>query len=336
MKLLLLVNASASSVTPRVRVVIQEALEADHDVTVAETSRRGHASRLARGAVADGYEVVVVLGGDGTVNEAANGLAGSTTAIAVLPGGSTNVFARTIGFTNDPVEATGELLAALEQPQRSVRRIGLGSANGRYFLFHAGMGFDAAVVEQVEKRGSLKRFAGHPLFLYATVATWLRHYDRKAPHFDIVLGPPVAPGGVAAAGAPEGAAAAGAPGAAIGREIAGVYLALCIKTNPYTFLGNRPLDVAPEAGLETGFTILAFQTLSLATVMGAITASMTGRGGPRLARRKNIAYVSDLTEIQVRGRGPFPYQLDGDYLGEVEALELRYQPDLLSLVVPAG
>jgi diacylglycerol kinase family enzyme len=307
MKLLLLVNASASSVTPRVRVVIQEVLQVEHDVTVAETSRRGHASRLAKGAVADGCDVVVVLGGDGTVNEAANGLAGSSTALGLLPGGSTNVFARTIGFTNDPVEAATELLAALRQPHRSIRRIGLGSANGRYFLFHAGMGFDAAVVEQVERLGSLKRFAGHPLFLYATVDTWLRHYDRTKPHFDIVAGT---------------------------QEIPGVYFAICIKTNPYTFLGNRPLNVAPEAGLDSGLTIVALQTLSLPTVARVIAATMTGRGGPHLAKYEGLAYASDLTTLDVRGRGPFPYQLDGDYLGEVEQLELRYQPDLLSLVVP--
>ncbi|MDQ1421690.1 MAG: hypothetical protein QOJ52_3652 [Acidimicrobiaceae bacterium] len=307
MKLLLLVNASASSVTPRVRVVIQEVLQVEHDVTVAETSRRGHASRLAKGAVADGCDVVVVLGGDGTVNEAANGIAGSSTALGLLPGGSTNVFARTIGFTNDPVEAASELLAALRQPHRSIRRIGLGSANGRYFLFHAGMGFDAAVVEQVERRGSLKRFAGHPLFLYATVDTWLRHYDRTKPHFDIVAGT---------------------------QEIPGVYFAICIKTNPYTFLGNRPLNVAPEAGLDSGLTIVALQTLSLPTVARVIAATMTGRGGPHLAKYEGLAYASDLTTLDVRGRGLFPYQLDGDYLGEVEQLELRYRPDLLSLVIP--
>lgn len=312
MKLLLLVNASASSVTPRVRVVVQGALEAKHDVTVAETSRRGHASRLAKGAVADGYDAVVVLGGDGTVNEAANGLAGSTTALALLPGGSTNVFARTLGFTNDPVSATGELLAALQSPLTAVRRIGLGSANGRYFLFHAGLGFDAAVVQQVERRGSLKRFAGHPLFLYAGTVTWLRHYDRRRPHFDIVVG----------------------NGREHGREIRGVYFALALKTNPYTFLGDRPLDVAPEAGLDTAMTVVALQALKLHTLLGVIVATMTGRGGPRLAERKHVAYASGLTAVDVHGRGPFPYQLDGDYLGEVEDLEIRYHPDLLSLVVP--
>jgi diacylglycerol kinase family enzyme len=312
MKLVLLVNASASSVTPRVRVVIQETLEAGHDVTVAETSRRGHASRLAKGAAADGYDAVVVLGGDGTVNEAANGLAGSPTALALLPGGSTNVFARTLGFTNDPFSAAGELLVALRDPARSIRRIGLGSANGRYFLFHAGLGYDAAVVEQVERRGSLKRFAGHPLFLYAGAMTWLRHYDRTEPHFDIVLG----------------------AGREPGREIRGVYFALALKTNPYTFLGDRALDVAPEAGLDTPMTVVALQTLRLRTLLGVIVATMTGRGGSRLARRPNVAYASGVTEVDICGRRPFPYQLDGDYLGEVEELEIRYRPDLLSVVVP--
>jgi len=159
MRLLLLVNTSASSVTPRARVVIQKALAADHDVHVAETSRRGHATRLALGAAADDVDVVVVLGGDGTLNEAANGLAGTGTALAVVPGGSTNVFARTIGFVNDPIEATGQLLAALNRPG-STRRIGLGSMNGRYFLFNAGVGLDAAVIARVDRRRTLKRWAG--------------------------------------------------------------------------------------------------------------------------------------------------------------------------------
>src|SRR3546814_755548 len=181
MKVLLLVNSSPSSVRARSRGVMQKALSADHDVTLAKTSRRGHATRRAQGAAAGGTEVVVVLGGDGTLNEAANGLAGSSCALAALPGGSTNVFARTIGLPNDPIEATGDLLAALAQ--RSIRRVGLGSVNGRYFLFHVGMGFDAAVVAQVERRAGLKRYAGHPLFVYSGFDTWIRHYDRTRPRF---------------------------------------------------------------------------------------------------------------------------------------------------------
>ena len=186
MKVLLIVNSSASSVTPRGRVVIQKALSADHDVTLAETSRRNHAARLAQGAAREGVDVVAVLGGDGTMNEAANGLAGTDTALAPLPGGSTNVFARTIGLPNDPIEATGALLAGLAAGR--IERVGLGSVNGRYFLFHAGLGFDAAVVEQVERRAQLKRWAGHPLFVFSAFTTWFRHYDKSHPRFLVTGG----------------------------------------------------------------------------------------------------------------------------------------------------
>ncbi len=310
MKLLLLANASAASVTPRVRVVIGELLAAEHDVTVAETSRRGHASRLAQGAAADGYEVVVVLGGDGTVNEAANGLVGSSTAMGLLPGGSTNVLARTLGFTNDPVKAAGELLLALRQPERSIRRIGLGRANGRYFLFHAGLGFDAAVVEQVEKRGSLKRFAGHPLFVYATILTWLRHFDRTRPHFDIVV----------------------VDGPEPGRKITGVYFAICLKTNPYTFLGNRPLHVAPETGFDSGLSLVTFRTLDLATMLTMAASAL--RSGRLLRHHRRLSNAAGLDRISVTAYGPVPYQVDGDYLGMTEHLELSWEPEALTLLVP--
>ncbi|OWY60756.1 hypothetical protein B7486_67455, partial [cyanobacterium TDX16] len=221
MRVLLLVNSSASSVTARARVVIRKALSADHDVTLAETSRRGHATRLAQGAAGDGTDVVVVLGGDGTLNEAANGLAGTQTALAALPGGSTNVFARTLGLPNDPIEATGVLLDALDRG--SIRPVGLGSVNGRYFLFHVGLGFDAASIEQVEKRSSLKRYAGHPLFIWAALTTWMRHYDRSRPRFVVRIGDEVVDDG---------------------------YFTIVLNTNPYTYLGNRPLAIAPDAGLD--------------------------------------------------------------------------------------
>jgi diacylglycerol kinase family enzyme len=113
MRVLLLVNSTASSVTPRARVLIRKALAEHHDVEVEETSRRGHARRLARAAARDGFDVVAVLAGDGTSNEAADGLAGTQTALAPLPGGSTNVYARTLGYPNEPLRAKVRLIAAL-------------------------------------------------------------------------------------------------------------------------------------------------------------------------------------------------------------------------------
>jgi diacylglycerol kinase family enzyme len=310
MRLLLLVNTSASSVTARGRVVIQKALSADHEVSVAETSRRGHASRLAQGAAADGLDGVIVLGGDGTLNEAANGLAGSQTALGVLPGGSTNVYARTIGMTNDPIEATGELLGALAR--HSTRRVALGKVNGRYFLFNVGIGFDAAVVEQVERRPSLKRYAGHALFVYASFVTWSRHYDRSRPRFAISTIPHSGPPTV----------------------VDDAYFAICQKTNPYSFLGALPLDVAPEASFDTGLSLVAFRSLDIVTLVGAAISAL--RGGRRLRHRRRVTHGADLDEIVVTGYGPFPYQVDGDYLGEADRLVLSWEPDTLTLIVPVS
>ncbi|MBA3653814.1 MAG: diacylglycerol kinase family lipid kinase [Actinobacteria bacterium] len=304
MKVLLLVNTSASAVTARARVVIQKALAADHDLNVAETSRRGHATRLAQGAAAAGTDVVVVLGGDGTLNEAANGLAGSATALGVLPGGSTNVFARTIAMANDPIEATGQLVDALASGRR--RRVGMGSVNGRYFLFHVGLGFDAAVVEQVEKRGALKRYAGHPLFVWAAVVTWLRHYDRSRPRFAVRFGD--------------------------GALIDDGYFGICLKTSPYTYLGNRPFNVAPEATLDSGLAMVTFRSLTLATILSAAASALGS--GRRLRRNRMIDQRSNLDSMTVTGHGRFPYQVDGDYLGESDSLTLRYEPDCLELIVP--
>lgn len=306
MRVLLIVNAFASSVTARSMVVIRKAFSADHDVTMVETSRRGHATRLALGAANEGHDVVVVMGGDGTLNEAANGLMGTDTALATLPGGSTNVFARTIGLPNDPVEATGVLLDALAAD--SIRPVGLGAVNGRGFLFHTGLGFDAAVVEQVERRSSLKRYAGHPLFVYAGFATWFRHYDHSRPRMAVRL--------------PDG------------RTVDDAYLTIVLNTSPYTYLGNRGLDLTPEATLDTGLSVVVVRTMDFAKTL-ALVASGIGSG--RLLRSSRHALVAhDLTELEITGHGPFPYQVDGDFLGQTEALHFEHRPDALRLVVPAG
>lgn len=304
-RLLLIVNSSASSVTARSRVVIGKALGADHDVEVVETSRRGHATRLAQAGADDGVDVVAVLGGDGTLNEAANGLVGSATALAALPGGSTNVFARTIGMPDDPIEATGALLEALGR--RSIRRIGVGEVNDRSFLFNAGYGFDAAVVAQVERRGHLKRWASHPLFVYAAFDTAFRHYDRTRPRFAVQTGD--------------------------GTIVDDGYLGLCFNSNPYTYLGSLPINLAPDATFERGLVSVCVRTLRVHTVMGLVASGLL-TNGRRVQRHPLVSYRPDQTTVTVRGYGPFPYQIDGDYLGEVDELRFRHVPDALDIVVP--
>jgi diacylglycerol kinase family enzyme len=300
---LLLVNSSASSVTARGRVVIQKALSADHELEVVETSRRGHATRLAQKAASSGVEVVVVLGGDGTLNEAANGLAGSTTALAPLPGGSTNVFARTLGMPDDPIEATGVLLDALAR--RDIERVGLGSVNRRYFLFHVGMGYDAAVVSQVERRSTMKRWASHPLFAYCALTTWFRHYDRSRPRLSVHLED--------------------------GNVIDDSYFTIVFNTNPYTYVGTRPFNAAPDATFERGLVALSFRTLRAAPFLGLVASALLS--GHHLRHSRQTDYRTDLAGLVVRGHGPFPYQVDGDYLGEVDELTFRHEPEILDLVM---
>ena len=178
MRLLLIVNPTASSMTPGRRVRIQRILGERHRLEVAETYRRGHATRLARAAAREGVDAVVVLAGDGTLNEAADGLAGTETALAPLPGGSTNVFARSIGYRKRLDPATAQLLSSLQR--RSFRRVGLGVGNGRRFLFHLGAGFDAAVIEQVERHAWLKRHLAHPAFAVAAVTHVLPRVRPRA------------------------------------------------------------------------------------------------------------------------------------------------------------
>lgn len=304
MRILFVVNAFASSVTARSMVVIRKALSADHDVSMAETSRRGHATRLARGAANDGVDVVVVMGGDGTLNEAANGLVGTDTALATLPGGSTNVFARTIGLPNDPVEATGDLLEALAAD--SIRPVGVGAVEGRCFLFHTGVGFDAAVVEQVERRASLKRYAGHPLFIYAGFSTWFRHYDHSRPRMAVRLDD--------------------------GTVIDDGYFTIVLNTSPYTFLGNRGLDLAPEATLDNGLSVVSIRTMDFAKMMRLIASGIGS--GKHLRSSRHALVRHDLSGLDIVGHGPVPYQIDGDFLGNADRLHFEHWPDALRLVTP--
>lgn len=307
MRLLLIVNATASSVTAKARVVIQKALGADHDLEVEETWRRGHAARLARGAAKEGFDVVAVLGGDGTLNEAADGLVGTDTALAPLPGGSTNVYARTIGIAPDPVDATAQLLGSLDR--RSFRRIGLGKVGDRYFLFHCGIGFDAAVVEHVERRAAFKRYAAHPLFVAAAFDTWLRTYDHSHGRFEVVVG--------------DGPAA---------ETIEGGTLAIVSKTSPYTFLGPRPLVVAPAATLDSPLSITVVKSRHAAGILTLAGAAFTSPA--MLHRHPSVEHRDGVHTATIRSTEPFPYQVDGDYLGDVTHLDLGYAPDVLTLVVP--
>jgi len=302
-RVLLLVNATASSVTARKRVMVRKLLAEHHDVEVAETSRRGHASRLARAAAHDGFDVVVVLAGDGTLNEAADGLLHTNTALAPLPGGSTNVYARTLGYPNDALHAAQVVLSALNRD--STKRIGVGITNRRPFLFNTGIGFDAAVIRRVERYGELKRYVSHPLHVAASAEAFLRKEGTRT-GVDIELDN--------------------------GEVLEAVRFAIVSKTDPYTFLGGLPLRVAPDAALDRALALTAFQSLDLMTLVGSAVSSM--RKGRFIAHRRGVRHAADVHRMIVRSAAPFAYQVDGDDVGDTQQLEIEYEPDALTIVVP--
>ncbi len=308
-KVLLIVNSFASSVTARNTVVVHRRLSQGHDVEIVETNRRGHATRFAHDAARRGVDVVIGYGGDGTLNEVATGIAGTDTALGVLPGGSTNVFARTLGLPNDPLEAVEFLARGIDAAD--FRPIGLGQVNGRYFCFHTGIGYDAAVVQQVERRSSLKRWLGHPLFIYAGLSAWLTGYDRKHPHFSIDG---------------DGTSTAGG-------KVDDGYFTVVLNTNPYTYLGNRPLDLSPAATLDRGLVVITFRTMRATAILNSLAGALKGGG---VSPADHLDIRTDVTHFVAEHPTPFPYQVDGDALGETSRLEFVHVPNAVKLVFPTG
>lgn len=302
MRILLIVNSFASSVTPRNTVLVHEHLAKHHDVQVVETNERGHATRFAQDAASRGLDAVVGFGGDGTLNEIATGLAGSDTALAMLPGGSTNVFVRSLGVANDPMVALTQLMAGIDRNE--IERVSLGQANGRYFTFHAGIGYDASVVEQVERRSSLKRVVGQPLFAYSAMHSWFKSYDRKYPHFTMNID---------------------------GRAIPNGFFSVVLNTNPYTFVGKHAIHLSSAASLEKKLVVVTFRKMTTPLMLKTLYSALR-RGG--LETSSGIDIATDVENVKIEFPAPFPYQLDGDYLGDTTSIEIKHCPEALRLVRP--
>ena len=302
MRVALVVNPYASSVTPKKQRRVEETLATGHDLTVLTTTCRDHATTLAAEAAAAGNDVVVVLGGDGTLNEAANGMFGTDAAMAPLPGGSTNVFARTIGVSNHLAKAVAQLEASLAAG--STRRMPLGVVNGRRFLFHAGLGFDAAVVAQVERHPALKHRLGQAAFVYATLTTLARHFDLGRSHFTLHVGD---------------------------TTVLGAY-SIVMNSNPYTYMGRIPLNLTSDATPGRGLVAVTVRTMHLPAVIGMLTSAMGS--GKRLRTNRQVDHRPDLKSFTVTGLGPFAYQVDGDFLGHTEELTFSYEDDALAIVCP--
>src|SRR6476660_6145864 len=182
-RMLIIVNPYASTVSDRLKHLVVYALQGRYEVDAVDTEARGHATELCREAAHEGYDVVVAFGGDGTVNEAANGLLGSPTPLCALPGGSANVFARMLGIPGELVDATEHLLTMADDWRP--RRVDVGVVNGRCFTFNSGVGLDASVVERVDANPQLKARLGAYYFTWVAVTTYARRYLVRPPRLAV-------------------------------------------------------------------------------------------------------------------------------------------------------
>ncbi|MER5770495.1 diacylglycerol/lipid kinase family protein [Streptomyces sp. NPDC001985] len=304
MRALLVVNPAATTTSARTRDVLIHALASEMKLEAVTTEYRGHGRDLARQAAEAGdIDLVVALGGDGTVNEVVNGLLhhGPDPArlprLAVVPGGSTNVFARALGLPNDAVEATGAILDALSE--RSERTVGLGLASGtrgtddegvpsRWFTFCAGVGFDASVIGRVEQQRERGKRSTHALYVRQVLRQFLDDPHRR-----------------------QGKITLERPGA---EPVTDLVVSIVANTSPWTFLGNRPMYASPKASFDTGLDVLGLSKLSTPAVARYGTQLLTSSPS-RGPHGKHAITLHDLSEFTLNSKVPLPFQMDGDHLG---------------------
>ncbi|MEU6642183.1 diacylglycerol kinase family protein [Saccharomonospora sp. NPDC046836] len=308
MRAVLIVNPQATATTPGGRDVLAHALASEVKLDVVETDYRGHAMAMARAAARDEYDLVVAHGGDGTVNEVVNGLLADTDGkpgkygpvpmLGVVPGGSANVFARALGLPADPVEATYELLRALEEGRS--RQVGLGLAGDRWFTFNAGLGWDADVVGEVEKRRG--KHTGPSLYMRTALACYLR-----PPH-----------------GRPQ--LTVQTPGA----EPAQVRTVFVSNTDPWSYLGARPVHLNTECSFDTGLGLFALREMGAVAVLRHVRQSLRTRSKHR---GKQLLRHDDLPIIGVTAEEPVSLQVDGDLVGRQTRVEFMSVPRALTVAI---
>ncbi|HET6909256.1 MAG TPA: diacylglycerol kinase family protein [Mycobacteriales bacterium] len=313
MRALLVVNPKATATSARVRDVLARALGSDLKLDVAETQRRGHAIELGARATQEGYDLVVTLGGDGTVNEVINGIlrdapGGPQTeqpALAVVPGGSTNVFSRALGISRDPVEATSVLLDALREDRSrwiGLGRLGSPGVSDRWFTFTAGMGLDADAVRMVERARAKGRPATPSRYTRATLGRFLFGTDRRHPAITLER-----------------------PGE---EPIPGVFLGIIGNTTPWTYFGEHPITLTTTATFDNGLDLLAMRRFGVIRTLYAASGMLTGHG----ARGKSALILRDLREFRLVADRPMHVEVDGDYLGEREILTVHSVPAAIRVI----
>jgi diacylglycerol kinase family enzyme len=308
----LIVNPNATSTTPAGRDLLAHALESQVKLTVAHTDHRGHAIEIARDAACEGFDVLIVHGGDGTVNEVVNGILGEVgvngpaPAVGVVPGGSANVFARALGISSDPIEATNQLVDVLSDYRRrkSWRRIGLMDCGERWAVFTAGMGVDGDVVAAVEAQRDKGRKVTASRYIRVAIREMLAS-TRKDPSLTLHL-PDRDP-------------------------VSGVHFAFVSNSSPWTYANARPVWTNPTTTFETGLGVFATTSMNVWANLRLVRQMLSRK--PRLAA-KHLIRDDDLPWLRVTSDAPVACQIDGDFLGQRDEMTFTGVPEALGVVAP--
>ena len=304
-------NGRAGRITASDRAAVARTLRTRFDLEVVQTKERGHATELASRAGDEGVELVGAFGGDGTINEVANGMAGNGLPLAVVPGGGADVFGRSLGLPRDPVAAARRLVS---EDGPTLRTIPLGRIGDRWFVSNCGVGLDAAIVRHVEAHQALKRAGGDWYFAWTALRLFAAGFDRRTPRIEVEWD--------------EGPASHGDEQAGTTHGRLGVFTAIVQNTDPYTFFRKRPLRLCPDASLAGGLDLLSIETMGTRPIASIV---MSGFGSGRHVTRKAVAYVRDRPELRIRCSRPMPAQADGEFLGEHTELSIRSVPEALSI-----
>jgi diacylglycerol kinase family enzyme len=308
--MLIIVNPYATTVSDRLRNLVVYALQGRYEVEAVTTEAQNHATEIGREVRDHGYDIVVAFGGDGTLNEVVNGLAGTDVPVSVLPGGSTNVVCRTLGIPNDVVDATEHLLALADD--WAPRKIDLGKVDERHFVFACGVGIDATVVERVDAHPKLKAKAGPYYYSWAGISAFYRRYlvNPVRVRVETDAGDPV-----------EGVTA------------------IVQNSDPFTYFASRPIRVCEGIGIDDGTLSVGVLKRAAQRDMPTLISRLFSEGRPA-SRHRQVEHFDDVTTATVSSVSedksgeprPFPLQVDGDYIGTRTRIELRTDPGALTIV----
>jgi diacylglycerol kinase family enzyme len=297
------------------RDVLVGALASEFKLDVAETTHRGHGRELGAQAATEGIDLVISVGGDGTVNEVVNGLLEKGPSphlpmLAVVPGGSTNVFSRALGRSRDPVEATAEILASVRAGRTRLVSLGTASASGtdatagtvdeegwtppRWFVFAAGLGFDAEVIARVEAQRAEGRRSTGALYVREATTAFLLGRERRHPAMSLQV-----------------------PGEPLLEKL---FLCLVSNVSPWTYLGARPVNPSPEASFDTGLDVFGMGRMGPLRMLHTLRQTLAREPD---ARGRGVHRRHDLEELSLTASRPQGWQVDGDHLGTATGLRVR-------------